>query len=473
MGEGVIPVDVFNDILERNHEHGLTKITSRLANRWGFWYGPDIIRGPNGAMYVCEDNIGFVGGLGDLDCARNSLTRAFPELGQAIRGDTPKNFYQSISNEYRSMIKANERIVLVHYPNSMTADNEEKRVIKLFKECGVDTVVLETNSKRNKNKGKKVKKNELIVNKDGRVELLVRRRAKVAKGRPHAQEERFPVGLVIIDAEAFDIDPSDSSVRRKIILDEAQYWLEDLEERLVELNKLPAGKKARRREKLQRERDELSHLLSQKKKPYRAIAEFLKVNRRRDLKETLEQGYRGILESYYAGNVQIINGPGYDFLGDKLFCMYVGKLIRHYVKEEPIIREIPTFGFANKQGQLDEDLVSTVFDDPQLQQHLVLKRVDGRGGDAVWVGPKIPREEFEAVRPMIESEPTAYIVQKYLALSVVDNQLVDLRILTNVTPNSIIVSDVLWGRGVPANNSNGKVNISDRGFEFAVCRSNQ
>jgi len=41
-----------------------------IHNNWGFWYGPDIIRGADGQFYVCEDNIGYVGGMGDLLCAR-------------------------------------------------------------------------------------------------------------------------------------------------------------------------------------------------------------------------------------------------------------------------------------------------------------------------------------------------------------------------------------------------------------------
>ena len=34
--------------------------------------------------------------------------------------------------------------------------------------------------------------------------------------------------------------------------------------------------------------------------------------------------------------------------------------------------------------------------------------------------------------------------------------------------DGVVVSGTLWGRGVPAEGSNGKVNISDKGFEFSV-----
>ena len=69
------------------------------------------------------------------------------------------------------------------------------------------------------------------------------------------------------------------------------------------------------------------------------------------------------------------------------------------------------------------------------------------------------------------SEPNAFIVQKYLSLSQLDEQLVDLRVLSSVNMHEIVISETFWGRGVPAATSNGKVNISDQGFEFAICVS--
>ena len=43
---------------------------------WNIWYGPDIIRGPSEEghdFYVVEDNLGYVGGFGDLPLARAAL----------------------------------------------------------------------------------------------------------------------------------------------------------------------------------------------------------------------------------------------------------------------------------------------------------------------------------------------------------------------------------------------------------------
>ena len=150
----------------------------------------------------------------------------------------------------------------------------------------------------------------------------------------------------------------------------------------------------------------------------------------------------------------MVNGPGFDFLGDKQFCMYVDRLIRFYLNEEPVLQSIPTLSFAEHDT---EELLAAIFDDRHTQDSVVIKRVDGRGGDAVWVGPMISAEEFVEVRAQIRNEPNAFLVQKYIALSRLDGQLTDLRNLASVTRDSIVVSKTLWARGVPAEGGNGKV----------------
>lgn len=185
-----------------------------------------------------------------------------------------------------------------------------------------------------------------------------------------------------------------------------------------------------------------------------------------------KNGIPGLYAAYYAGRVKIANGPGFEVLGDKELCAHVDKLIKHYLGEEPILRTIPTHSFA-----ADDALLHAVFDDPQAQGNVVVKRVDGRGGDAVWVGAKLSRTDFLAARPLVAAEPDCFIVQKYTALSQVDGQLVDLRAISFICSSDdelsggfgAGVSPVLWGRGVRADGSNGKVNISDAGFQFKVA----
>merc|ERR1712093_752860 len=99
-----------------------------------------------------------------------------------------------------------------------------------------------------------------------------------------------------------------------------------------------------------------------------------------------KRGVPGLLGAYYAGRVKIVNGPGCGIIEDKELCSHVDKLVKHYLGEEPILRTIPTLSFA-----ADDGLLSSVFDDPGTQENVVVKRVDGRCGDAVWVGAKLSR----------------------------------------------------------------------------------
>lgn len=193
--------------------------------------------------------------------------------------------------------------------------------------------------------------------------------------------------------------------------------------------------------------------------------------------KNLMQGKRGVpnlLEAYYSGGVKLANGPGFVILDDKELCSHVENLVQYYLGEEPILKNIPTRSFA-----AEPDLLHSVFDDPRTQENVVVKRVDGRGGDAVWVGAKLSRTDFLAARPLAEAEPDAFIVQKYTALSQVDGHLVDLRGPAFISSTDdmltggpgISVSPVLWGRGVPDKGGNGKVNISDAGFQFTIATS--
>eukprot|EP00466_Bigelowiella_natans_P000245 jgi/Bigna1/125546/aug1.1_g254 len=504
----IFPKAILKNIIARNEEKKLLKSSGRTAmqDTWGFWYGPDIIRAPSGEFYVCEDNLGYVGGMGDLEIARKSILSSFPEYSPHITSDTqemPGAFYDALVDDYRGAVRHGEAVVLLCYPRWMWPDKEEKRVIRLFESRGLTKVEIPIPGFRSKDaislkillrlpinmiekngvylvKKKKQRKSGRLSQKSGK---SPRRRQSKRNGSesPSKKGKRTRVGLIVIDAEIYDVDPANSTVRMKSILEEAKYWQESHETRARCLRKayaekLKQGKQAkklgRKVESEERNAAQLQRLIeaytnSRKKHRLEKIRRYLRSTRKDDLKDMLRQGFPGILDAYFNGLVKIVNGPGFDFLGDKQFCCYMDTLTRFYLNEEPILKTIPTLSFSLKEPKRSE-LLRAVFDDPDSQHALVVKRVDGRGGDAVWVGPKLSRDEFVKVKPMVEKEPAAFLVQKYIALSQVDGQLTDLRNLASVRRNSIVVSKTLWARGVPSKNSNGKVNISDQGFEFAV-----
>ena len=173
----------------------------------------------------------------------------------------------------------------------------------------------------------------------------------------------------------------------------------------------------------------------------------------------------GILRAILEGRVGSNYAPGVDFIGDKEFYVFVEKLIRFYLREEPILRNIPTERFADeKTGGVNEPLFERIF--ANLSQW-VIKKVDGRGGDGVWVGPKISAEEVPALKAKIRHEPGGYIVQAFTPLSRMNENIVDMRVISDVGPDSILVIDTPWGRGLPMS-GNGKVNLSDKGREITI-----
>jgi uncharacterized circularly permuted ATP-grasp superfamily protein len=163
--------------------------------------------------------------------------------------------------------------------------------------------------------------------------------------------------------------------------------------------------------------------------------------------------------------------PGVDFVGDKELKSYVDELVRHYLKEEPLLPSIPVerFGVREASGEvrLDEDLLHRVLDDG-AHRDWVFKVVDGRGGKGVYIGPKMSEEDRQELLAHIKSDPSRWVVEPYTTPSTLNGHIVDLRMVSQVTPDGVIVSPTPWGRGVPIE-GDGKVNLSQAGREFAVA----
>lgn len=55
-----LPRKVIKAITSRSEERRKFQVAPK--GNWSFWYGPDIVRGGDGQFYICEDNLGYVGG---------------------------------------------------------------------------------------------------------------------------------------------------------------------------------------------------------------------------------------------------------------------------------------------------------------------------------------------------------------------------------------------------------------------------
>jgi uncharacterized circularly permuted ATP-grasp superfamily protein len=119
-------------------------------------------------------------------------------------------------------------------------------------------------------------------------------------------------------------------------------------------------------------------------------------------------GVPGLLAAYRSGNVAIANAIGTGVADDKSTYPYVPDMIRFYLGEEPILRNVPTW-----QLRKPEDLHYALDHLPEL----VVKEVQGSGGYGMLVGPAATRAEIDMFRARIRDNPANYIAQPTLALS--------------------------------------------------------
>jgi len=119
-------------------------------------------------------------------------------------------------------------------------------------------------------------------------------------------------------------------------------------------------------------------------------------------------GVPGLLSVYRAGNVGLANAIGTGVADDKSTYPYVPDMVRFYLGEEPILKNVPTW-----QCKRPEDLKHVLDKLPEL----VVKEVQGSGGYGMLVGPAATKAELEAFRKRLRANPANYIAQPTLSLS--------------------------------------------------------
>jgi uncharacterized circularly permuted ATP-grasp superfamily protein len=119
-------------------------------------------------------------------------------------------------------------------------------------------------------------------------------------------------------------------------------------------------------------------------------------------------GVSGLIAAYRAGNVAIANAPGTGVADDKAMYSYVPDIVRFYLGEEPILKNVPTWRCREKEA------LSYVVDN---LHELVVKEVNGSGGYGMLVGPHATAEMREHFKNRILASPDNYIAQPTLALS--------------------------------------------------------
>ncbi len=121
-------------------------------------------------------------------------------------------------------------------------------------------------------------------------------------------------------------------------------------------------------------------------------------------------GSPGLMLAARLGNVTIANAVGNGVADDKLVYTYVPDLVRYYLAEEPILRNIDTWRLEDPAA-LDE--VRDRLDE------LVVKPVDGSGGKGLVVGPDASPAELDALRARLIADPRGWIAQPVVMLSTI------------------------------------------------------
>lgn len=120
-------------------------------------------------------------------------------------------------------------------------------------------------------------------------------------------------------------------------------------------------------------------------------------------------GVKGLMSAYSKNNVTIVNAPGTGIADDKAVCAYVPDMIRYYLKEEPIISNVPTY-ICEKEKDLKYVL-------DHIDQ-LVVKPVDMSGGYGVMICDTLSSEDLTDLKEKVKADPRNYIAQPKMGLSV-------------------------------------------------------
>jgi uncharacterized circularly permuted ATP-grasp superfamily protein len=113
-------------------------------------------------------------------------------------------------------------------------------------------------------------------------------------------------------------------------------------------------------------------------------------------------GVPGLMNAYRAGNVVLANAPGTGVVDDKAMYAYVPRIVRYYLDEEPLLRQVPTLLCREAEDR------AYVLD--HLEE-LVLKPTDGSGGYGLLVGSAATRAQLEEARTAIRAAPHRFIAQ--------------------------------------------------------------
>jgi uncharacterized circularly permuted ATP-grasp superfamily protein len=119
-------------------------------------------------------------------------------------------------------------------------------------------------------------------------------------------------------------------------------------------------------------------------------------------------GVPGLMNAYRLGHVALVNAVGTGVADDKAVYPYVPDMIRFYLKQEPILENVPTYICAR-----DADRKYVL----EHLHELVVKSTNESGGYGMLMGHQATAEEREAFAEKIKADPRNFIAQPVVELS--------------------------------------------------------
>jgi uncharacterized circularly permuted ATP-grasp superfamily protein len=120
-------------------------------------------------------------------------------------------------------------------------------------------------------------------------------------------------------------------------------------------------------------------------------------------------GVPNLMKAYRAGNVTLANAVGTGVADDKAVYAYMPRIIKYYLGEDAILPNVET-NICREADALQYTLDN--------MHNLVVKPVGEAGGYGITIGPKATKDELSEARAKLIADPSNYISQPVISLSV-------------------------------------------------------
>jgi uncharacterized circularly permuted ATP-grasp superfamily protein len=119
-------------------------------------------------------------------------------------------------------------------------------------------------------------------------------------------------------------------------------------------------------------------------------------------------GVAGLMSAYRKGNVAIVNAVGTGVADDKAIYSFVPAMIRYYLNEEPVLKNVPTYQLGKEEER--EHVFANI-------EQMVIKKTNGSGGYGMLMGSAATPEEIIDYKKEVLLDPRQFIGQPIINLS--------------------------------------------------------